>query len=130
MSHSSLSQVTRRRETLKGLGKATQKKRYLFQTRILILPFDQQIDPFWAITDNLSHQGIFINSKTPLPQDTHVVLQIYSEKGLIRVTGQVRHRIPGFGFGCKFYNVSMLQKSAICSAVALCSSAPVINRVI
>jgi hypothetical protein len=110
--------------TLVGLGGQRNLERYSFSAQVLVLPFDGRKAAFWAMAEDISHEGVFLSSSQRLDENELVMLKIYTERGLLQVSARVRHVLFGYGFGCKFIDVDHRQRRALSTLVALSAAAP------
>ena len=83
--------------------------------KVEVLPLDGRRPSFWSKARDFSMQGIFVNS-TRLPEiDALLVLRVFPADGgpALKLTGQVVHRLPGRGFGCRFIDVGALTATRV-----------------
>ena len=101
--------------TLPGLGPRRRSARSRIPAKVKIVPKDPRFRPFWGTTEDLSSRGLFVRSLQKLPLEARVSLElIASQSGhRINVEAEVVHRIPGFGFGCAFVDLSRVERVRI-----------------
>jgi hypothetical protein len=115
-------------QTLSGVGRVSARKRFPFHAQAFLLPFDGRHQPFWATTDDIGHDGIFITTTHILTEGGLLLLKLYTEKGLLQLAVRVVYCLNGFGIACKFIDVDSQQQTALSYLVALSSAAPVEHR--
>jgi hypothetical protein len=113
-----------RQDTLRGLGQQRQVARYAFHADVLVLPFDGRERPFWGCTDDLCHRGLFIRSTHQLPIGSLVVIKLFTEMGMLKLTCKIVHRLEQLGFGCEFIDQNSQQEAAISFLISAANSAP------
>lgn len=69
--------------------------------------------PFNGVTEDICQQGIFVSSHRELAIDSLVILQIFTEHGVLKVMARVVHNIEGAGFGCSFIHLNDQQRVAL-----------------
>ena len=69
--------------------------------------------PFWGVTEDICHEGIFVSSGREPAIDSLVILQIYTDHGVLKLMARVVHNIEGTGFGCRFIHLSEQQQVAL-----------------
>jgi hypothetical protein len=74
----------------------------LTQTRVLVVPLDQPVDPFTTRADRIGREGVFVHSTSRLPADTNCLLKIIGDGEPLWLRATVVHHLPGVGFGLKF----------------------------
>ena len=55
-----------------------------------------------GVTEDIGVQGVFVNARSTPDMGARVELTLVTARGIVRVGGEVVHRLEGVGFGCKF----------------------------
>ncbi len=118
--------------TLSGLGNRRQLPRRNLDARAHVLPLDGRLKRFWCVAENLSHNGVFLQTRRVLPLGSLVVMRLHMGQGaaLWKVIGEVMHRIRGVGIGCRFVDVGPQTSVAIGKLVAWTRAAPMPLRTV
>ena len=116
------------KRTIPGVGDRRTLERFKLHTEIFIQPLDGCHSARWVMSEDLSHKGIFIRSRSGYPLDTLISLKIHTLHGCISLTGQVVHRINGVGFGCRFLNLSTRSRADLSFIVSNYYAAPHAQR--
>ncbi len=101
-------------ETLPGVHQRGARRR-AFQARVRCwIQYGEQStywqSPFDGMTEDICHQGIFVSSHRELAIDSLVILQIFTEHGVLKLMARVVHNIEGVGFGCRFIHLNEEQQ--------------------
>jgi len=81
--------------------KVTDRKR----ARVLVVPLEQPIDPFWTTSDAVEQEGVFLRTTQLLPEGSTCLLKmLFGDRDLWMRT-RVVHHIAGIGFGCRFIEI-------------------------
>ena len=110
--------------TLRGVGSRRRVPRCALRADVHVLPYDGRAEPFWGLTDDVCHRGLFVRSSRRMPVGSLMVLKLHTEMGMLRLSGRVVHSIQNVGFGCEFIDVDSRQEAALSFLVALTNSAP------
>lgn len=117
--------ITQRFETTQpGVGSRRYQQRYKFSANVEALPLDGRATSFTGTTEDISHQGVFVNAAQCPSVETIVVLKIHSELGTLKVSARVVHSLEEIGFGCEFIDLNEDQVSTLSTWVGLTAAAP------
>jgi hypothetical protein len=99
------------------------------RARVLVVPLDEPIDPFWTTSDAIEHEGVFLQSTQLLPADSSCLLKILFGDQDLWLRANVVHHIPGVGFGCKFIEVGLGKRELLSTwLVDEATLSPVVER--
>ena len=109
---------TKYEDTLPGVTHQPEAARRIFCARIKCwIQYGDQSSywqtPFSGVTEDICHEGIFVSSDREPAIDSLVILQIYTDHGVLKMMARVVHNIEGTGFGCRFIHVSEQQSVAL-----------------
>ena len=108
---------TNHQETLPGIHQRG-ASRCPFHARVRCwIQFGEQSSywqsPFSGVTEDICQEGIFVSSDREPAIDSLVILQIYTDHGVLKLMARVVHNIEGTGFGCRFIHLSEQQQVAL-----------------
>jgi len=98
-------------------------------SNVMVIPLDGMQEPFWATTEDICPNGIFVSARRGVSIDTPVLLKLVphgttgatavaAAVGELRLRASVVHRIEGVGFGCRFEHLTPATSSALSRLLA------------
>jgi hypothetical protein len=99
-------------------GKRRQLRRHSFIANVSASPLDGRHNAAHGVTSDLSVEGAFIHAVAPPPEDSLVLVKIYSLHGTFDGLARVCHESTGVGFGCQFLDLDDQQYIGLCRLIA------------
>lgn len=112
------SATDRYEDTLPGVTNQRSTTRRSFHARVQCwIQYGEQSSywqtPFWGVTGDICHQGIFISSGRSPALDSLLIVKLYTPHGVLQLMARVVHDIEGTGFGCRFIHLTEQQQVAL-----------------
>lgn len=120
-------------DTLPGVAHQRGASRRSFHARVRCwIQYGEQSSywqsPFSGLTEDICLEGIFVSSDREPALDSLVILEIYTDHGVLKLMARVVHNIEGTGFGCRFIHVSEQQRVALMFLKTMKGCAPTSNQ--